>query len=219
MTSTTPNLGLIKATGSDKDGTYLKVSLAQTLDILDGLPTLTSSSTLANKTLTSPHMTGPVVDSGGLTITAGGFTVTGDSRVTGSSQFPLTLRAGSAAIPFASALVFQKQDGTQLWQFGSSLVSGTVQAFAVYDSLRGVAPLSIDAVGVTSIPAGLIVGAGATPTSGAGQVAIGASTRAPQGGATATLGTIGGTGPTTAGMNLWLQISVNGSTGFIPVWL
>ncbi len=33
--------------------------------------TLTGAQTLTNKTLTSPHMTSPVIDSGGLTITAG----------------------------------------------------------------------------------------------------------------------------------------------------
>lgn len=96
MTSTTPLLGLIKATGSDKDGTYLKISLAQTLDILDTLPTLTSSSTLTNKTLTAPHLTTPVVDSGGLAITAGGLTITaGGLTVTAGG---LTVAAGGITL-------------------------------------------------------------------------------------------------------------------------
>lgn len=99
MTATTPNLGLIKATGSDKDGTYLKVSLAQTLDILDALPTLSSSSTLTNKTLASPHLTSPVVDSGGLTITGGGLILSGGGTITGAltlGSVPLTFPASAS---------------------------------------------------------------------------------------------------------------------------
>jgi hypothetical protein len=38
------------------------------------------------------------------------------------------------------------------------------------------------------------------------------------GGATATMGTIGGSGPTTAAQNQWLQASINGTTVWIPVW-
>lgn len=38
------------------------------------------------------------------------------------------------------------------------------------------------------------------------------------GGAAATLGTIGGSGPAAAAQNEWVQIEVNGNTRFIPVW-
>lgn len=38
------------------------------------------------------------------------------------------------------------------------------------------------------------------------------------GGSTATLGTIGGSGPATAAQNQWLQIEISGSTYFVPVW-
>jgi hypothetical protein len=38
------------------------------------------------------------------------------------------------------------------------------------------------------------------------------------GGATATLGTIGGTGPATAGQNQWLEVKVGGNTRWVPVW-
>lgn len=33
-----------------------------------------------------------------------------------------------------------------------------------------------------------------------------------------TLGTIGGSGPATAGQNQWLRVNINGTTMFIPVW-
>jgi hypothetical protein len=52
-----------------------------------------SGVTLATPTLTSPHMTSPVVDSGGLTVTLGGITVTGNSTITGN-----TILTGSLAI-------------------------------------------------------------------------------------------------------------------------
>lgn len=42
--------------------------------------------------------------------------------------------------------------------------------------------------------------------------------RALGGGATATLGTIGGSGPATAGQNQWLEVKVGGNTRWIPVW-
>ncbi len=39
------------------------------------------------------------------------------------------------------------------------------------------------------------------------------------GGAAATLGTIGGSGPTAAGQSEWLRIRINGADRWIPVWL
>jgi len=38
------------------------------------------------------------------------------------------------------------------------------------------------------------------------------------GGAAPTLGTIGGSGPATAGQNQWIRVDINGTTNFIPVW-
>lgn len=38
------------------------------------------------------------------------------------------------------------------------------------------------------------------------------------GGAAPTLGTIGGSGPTTAAQNQWLRVNINGTDMFIPVW-
>lgn len=38
------------------------------------------------------------------------------------------------------------------------------------------------------------------------------------GGAAPTLGTIGATGPATAGQNSWLRMKINGTDSFIPVW-
>lgn len=38
------------------------------------------------------------------------------------------------------------------------------------------------------------------------------------GGSSATLGTIGGSGPSTAGQSKWLEISISGTSHWIPVW-
>lgn len=38
------------------------------------------------------------------------------------------------------------------------------------------------------------------------------------GGAAPTLGTIGGSGPGTAGQNSWLKVLINGTASFLPVW-
>lgn len=43
--------------------------------------------------------------------------------------------------------------------------------------------------------------------------------RALGGGAAATLGTIGGAGPTAAAQNSWMEYQVNGTTYWIPVWV
>lgn len=64
------------------------------------IATLTSTQTLTNKTLTAPHMTTPVVDSGGLTITLGGLTVSaGGLTITAGG---LTVTAGAST--FAGGL-------------------------------------------------------------------------------------------------------------------
>lgn len=63
----------------------------------------TDVQTLSGKTLTAPHLTSPVVDSGGLTVTAGGVAVTGNSTVTGTfhatgnATIDGTLTVGGAA--------------------------------------------------------------------------------------------------------------------------
>ena len=44
------------------------------------------------------------------------------------------------------------------------------------------------------------------------------ATIAAGGGASATLATIGGSGPATAGQNSWIKIKVAGTDSFIPIW-
>lgn len=55
--------------------------------------TVVTSSLTTVGILASPHMTSPVVDSGGLTVTAGGVTVTGNSTITGTLGSITTLTA------------------------------------------------------------------------------------------------------------------------------
>jgi hypothetical protein len=52
----------------------------------------------------------------------------------------------------------------------------------------------------------------------AGNLDIRYATTALGGGAAPTVGTIGGSGPATAGQNSWLQVKINGTASFIPVW-
>ena len=61
---------------------------------------ITGSSLTSVGVLAAPHMTSPVVDSGGLTVTLGGFAVTGNSTVTGTLIVSalLTAQAGLTAI-------------------------------------------------------------------------------------------------------------------------
>ena len=54
---------------------------------------------------------------------------------------------------------------------------------------------------------------------GTGVVGFNYAATALGGGAAATLGTIGGTGPTVAGQTEWVKIVVNGNTRWFPVWL
>ena len=68
------------------------------------------------------------------------------------------------------------------------------------------------------------VGIGGVATAGFdahihGEIRADVTTDALGGGAAATLGTIGGTGPTVAGQNLWARININGTPYWIPVWI
>lgn len=53
---------------------------------------------------------------------------------------------------------------------------------------------------------------------GTGLIYTSIGTIAPGGGAGATLGTIGGTGPATAAQNSWGRMNFNGTTYFVPLW-
>jgi hypothetical protein len=55
-------------------------------------------------------------------------------------------------------------------------------------------------------------------TKGTGVVSISYAQTAVGGGATATLGTIGGSGPAAAAMSGWLKVLVNGAARFVPIW-
>lgn len=107
MATTTPNLLLTKPAGGDA----ALISVINTnMDILDNAVTLAGTQSLTNKTLTSPHFTTPVVDSGGLAITAGNLTVTAGNvgiNVTPSANTALSIAgtitaSGSAASGFTS---------------------------------------------------------------------------------------------------------------------
>lgn len=104
MATTTTLLSLTKPDGSD--AAQISVINAN-MDILDNSVLLTNSQTLTNKTLTSPHFTTPVVDSGGLTVTtggltvsAGGITITGNSTINGTlgSLTGLTVASGGITV-------------------------------------------------------------------------------------------------------------------------
>lgn len=53
---------------------------------------------------------------------------------------------------------------------------------------------------------------------GTGVLDLRYATTALGGGAAPTLGTIGGSGPATAAQNSWLQLKINGTVSYLPVW-
>lgn len=76
------------------------------------------------------------------------------------------------------------------------------------DTAAGIAELDIGITNATAIKLG---NATSLVNFNWGLTAVG-------GGATATLGTVGGSGPATAAMNGWLKVNVNGTATFIPAW-
>ena len=112
MSTLTTLLSLTKPDGGDP---ALISVINANMDILDNAVTLTSAQTLTNKTLTGPHMSAPVVDSGGLTITAGALTVvSGDLSVfkaASSGQTTLALRPADDANPTVAVIAVQNAAG------------------------------------------------------------------------------------------------------------
>jgi len=77
--------------------------------------------------------------------------------------------------------------------------------------------------GATSVNAGLYVNSGiliaGSPTPVTGTIGLTGVNPAPGGGAVATLGTIGGSGPTGAGMNSWWKIYIGTTAVYVPYWV
>lgn len=149
--------------------------------------TVTASSLTSVGILAAPHMTSPVIDSGGLVITAGDVVMaatakvridgsgSGDTYLVESSANQLDLIAGAAATGNVNVYT----GGTIRASFGSG---------------------------------GLVIAANNGLQLGIAENALG-------GGASATFGTIGGTGPTTAAQNSWQRLLDSaGATIWVPVW-
>ena len=62
----------------------------------------------------------------------------GATRLKSSDQFPLTLEAGNALIPYAAVMQFRRHDGVPTWQFGAGAVGGVIQEFGLRDDIAGV---------------------------------------------------------------------------------
>ena len=61
----------------------------------------------------------------------------GDTRLKSIGQFPLTLDAGNALIPYASVMRFRRHDGVPTWQFGAGALGGAIQEFGLRDDITG----------------------------------------------------------------------------------
>lgn len=84
--------------------------------------------------------------------------------------------------------------------------------------ISGGAPaLQVDAGGLSIIGGGLLVG-GTAPVVGANQIGLGGPIVGTGAGGAATLGQIGGSGPTINAQLNWLPINVAGANRFIPIW-
>lgn len=172
MSTLTTLLSLTKPDGGD--AAQISVINAN-MDILDNAVTLTGTQSLTNKTLTSPHMTTPVVDSGGLTVTAGGATVTaGGLTVTagglivtaGNVALGATLNAyiGLNAAPSLSGN--NNQYGVISQPTGSS--SGTTELVGFWSQPNTAATAYTVTSAVNFHATGFIKGAGSTITSAYG---------------------------------------------------
>jgi hypothetical protein len=110
-------------------------------EYLNELVTLTGTQTLTSKTLTSPHMTGPVVDSGGLSITAGGLTVTAGNvgigvaaqpgmglylnglALTGAAQYVVLAQSDSSSAATSESTGIASQGRTAAAAYTSTIVA------------------------------------------------------------------------------------------------
>ena len=139
--------------------------------------------------LAAPHMTSPVVDSGGLTVTAGGATVTGNSTITGTLTTTGTINGQtiSAAAAFTGTLTAATSmsvtaGAVNLGGTGANVVRGTgaggsivirpnTGGFFVNNDANTVNNLILTDAGVMTIAAGLIVAAGGARIGGLGAFA------------------------------------------------
>lgn len=157
----------------------------------------------------------------------GGFSFTGTVNVSGARQyFVITPSSNTGSTAATEINFFEYQTHTH--QFASNTAVASQREFV----LRAPTYAFASATGTISdaatlyVSAGPIVGTNAAITrsysiwTGANQtrhdnIAITSA----GGGATATLGTIGGSGPTTAAQNKWVPINLDGTNYWFPVWV
>jgi hypothetical protein len=168
-------------------------------------------------------------------------------RADGALVFSDATVQSTAAGAFADGTVgapgayFNSETSTGLYRLGAGRVGVAATGVAVAElSNASTAFLALGvnhaAIGVIRIPnAAQIVSRNAgnssdqslitydasdhvTLASGGAAWGVGTATTALGGGAAPTLGTIGGSGPATAGQNSWLAVYIAGTLSYLPVW-
>ena len=178
-----------------------------TLPTTGTLITLAGTETLTNKTLTSPSIGGIT----GLT----DITVAPSSNFTfgGTALTNFNIGANGTANPNLY-IQLRTANVTGLYIVTGAAASGLgleVLSSGTDESLK------IDAKGAGTITIGA-TSTGNVVLGGTGMVKFNYAVVALGGGAAPTVGTIGGSGPATAGQNSWLKVDVGGTTSYIPIW-
>ncbi len=217
------------------------VSVTGTLGVT-GATTLTggiaSSTTLTGTLTTTVSVKSPILDSGSgslvlkgagtIAATITGPDVTFAGNISAASSSPGTTTIGSTSI---NALAVGRLGNTNpVFRVDASTASVAtgikITGFAVGG---GVAisvitsgtneNLTIDAAAAGAINIGAVSSGNVTLAGGGGDIRWNRANVALGGGAAPTVGTIGGSGPASAGQRNWLRfIESDGTASFIPVW-
>lgn len=151
------------------------------------------------------------------------FNSTGARTSGANSFFKITPVANTGQTASTEINGFTYDAYTKQWETGALtnqrefVVNAPTYAFVAASTITNAATLY-----VSGAP---IAGTNATITNqysiwtGGGTIRYDGSGVALGGGSTATLGTIGGSGPATAGQNKWAKINIDGTNYWIPVWV
>lgn len=156
----------------------------------------------------------------------GGFTFTGTVNVSGARQyFVITPSSNTTTTGGTEVQFFEYQAHTN--QFASNTAVASQREFCIKAPTYAFATAGgvISDAATLYVSAAPIVGTNAAITrayslwTDDGDVRHDNIGVALGGGATPTLGTIGGSGPATAAQNKWARLNIDGTNYFIPVWV
>lgn len=223
--SSTLSTDFMRLNANIKVGSGATLTLSYKLIDIQHHPSITSGSI-------TDTTTGLYVDMAPASSSAvNGIIVVCSSNVSSSGAcIKLTMSGAGAGVYFASAdsgvgHVLGPVNASLVLKAGSPTSSGngngiTMTASAANTSGNGGGLTITSGAGANAGNGGdisLVTGAGAGAGTH-GRVNFDQDNVALGGGAAPTLGTIGGSGPATAGQNMWLAVKIAGTLSFLPVW-